>query len=1170
MRRVPWISLLVLFLAHVAVGQAVPVLYYSDLPTGMCTGGKDNRGHIVTINGKNFGNAPDAGHYVTIAGAQAAAYLLWQDDKIAFQPGCAVADGDYTITVTTPAGTSNKLPFHIYSGGTIYFADNVAGHSGSDSNSGTSPAAPFLTLSKCRSMATAAPGNTCYLMPGFVQKGLDNGFGACGLPSHLGLCNAHGDANRYIGIVGYPTSDSSQVPVVGCDYLGAGAPDCPTSAYRAIFFYGSTADTSYIAVANLRTYGTGGVPSIGVGQQAYPVHHIRLVNIEGSAKDLDFILYIQIYEATYTKLYGIYLHDIYDSHMSKHVGGIYVGAGTHDTDIGWSKIDYSCVYNTLNPCITNKMIELHGTTAGGNIPAPLLGQPTAASGGSLGPGTYDVKLTYRSHKYYPDPRVEVATETTASAPKPVTLDGTTNQNAILVPAPAGYDHYPQLDDGVTTLCNPALAYKVYICKRTDASTPCTASGFYYQGEAAYSAPTAPGTSSAPAYRQTSALNVSGPIPPISNSTVTTGCLVGSVDIHDSMFIDPPGYAWPIDSTRGTGTYRWYNNVVINAGNGAAFDTVQANDLLATSCFNVLEYDNNPSETIAHAGGTLQFFNNTFYNCGSNLGSRKSSPGVFSYSWGITYGSSTPLLQIVLRNNIFVQPIAGVPWTSSTLANGPNFNISGSNNLCYNADGTNCPATWNSDGGGVALKNPLFVNAGTYTADPTGLGGAAYQNPNLALQASSPAIDAGYDLLGTVNRDVLGFLRPQNGRFDIGAYEFFAGLTTDVTPPTVSISSPSSGAAAGTISLAATCSDDLAVATLQFMLDGAAYGGVFTGAGLHTRALDANTLSSGTHTIEAICTDSSGNTAKAGPVTISTSDISPPQVSISSPAAGSTANGSVTFTATCTDNVSVNTMQFTLDGSPYGTLFTSGGTQSLTVSNLVLGTHVVGALCSDSSGNTANAATVTFTLSGSKGTTTSTVDFTITTLNGTPNTATVTAGSTASYSLGVKQTTTGNASVSLSCSGAPQGTTCTITPNPVALVGTTQQSVTVTISTVARPAGSLFWSSPNQLAYARTSGRELATLPFTLVPGVVLVFGAVERRRRWLRYALLASVVILLVISLAGCGAGSGSSSSGGGSSQPPVSKTYNPTGTAAGTYTVTITGTAGSVTHSLDLKLTVN
>ena len=846
-----WLHRIVVLLvvcSGVAMAQS-PALFYSDLPGGMCAGGRNNLGHIITVFGKNFGTAQDAGHYVTIAGAQASTYLLWQDDKIAFQPGCAVSDGDYTITVTTPTGTSNALPFHIYSGARIYFLDQA---NGNDANSGEFTA-PFKTLTKCRSMASALPGNTCYLMPGTVQKVVDTQPGS--FAAFLNMSVAKGLPAKYIGVIGYPTADPNLVPKIGCDYLGG---DCPTSSVMG----GRVYKESYAVVANLHVYFSKPYPGLQVGGPGFSSHHVRIANLEFTSQNTDYIMAVQTIEASFLQFNGLYIHDIYDRNDSKHVGGIYVGESAHDVDIGWTTEDFSCAYKASNPCHINKMIEFHATRQSFNMPAPTVSAGmVAAAGSSMGKlpaGTYDVQLTYRSRVYSPSHTVPSPTETTGSAVQKVTLDGVAT-NAIRVTAPAGYDHSPTWDDGVSMLCNPALAYRVYICRENGgACTP------QYQGESLYSKFSSPGSSTAPVYVQTSAL-ASGAATPAANTTDMSGCNIYNVAVHDSKFIAAPGYSFPIDDV-GTdkGYIRFYNNEIINSGNNAA---LLGSEPLANMCFYVMDQD--PDARDYAAGGDIEFYNNTFYNCGKPGGN---SQGVFMFYWpDPTY----PLKRIVLRNNIFVQPQSGQAWMSAgSTPNGANAQIVGSNNLCFGYAGSNCPATWNSEGGAVHA-DPLFTAAGTPTADPSGTGGVAYFGSNLTPRAGSPAIDAGNDTTAVVGHDRVAVLRPQNSIVDIGPYEYFAGVTADTIPPAVSISSPASGTVSGTITLTATCSDNVAVSTLQFTLDGADYGTAFTGAGTHSTAVDTTKLSNASHSIGAVCTDTSSNAAFASPVSVTVNNVSAP-------------------------------------------------------------------------------------------------------------------------------------------------------------------------------------------------------------------------------------------------------------------------------------------------------
>ena len=77
----------------------------------------------------------------------------------------------------------------------------------------------------------------------------------------------------------------------------------------------------------------------------------------------------------------------------------------------------------------------------------------------------------------------------------------------------------------------------------------------------------------------------------------------------------------------------------------------------------------------------------------------------------------------------------------------------SNNLCPSA-GTGCSVT----------GSPSFVNPGT----------------DFSLQSGSTARDAGTDLSATLTTDYIGTSRPQNGTFDIGAYEYIVVASSNGT------------------------------------------------------------------------------------------------------------------------------------------------------------------------------------------------------------------------------------------------------------------------------------------------------------------------------------------------------------------------------------------------------
>ena len=97
------------------------------------------------------------------------------------------------------------------------------------------------------------------------------------------------------------------------------------------------------------------------------------------------------------------------------------------------------------------------------------------------------------------------------------------------------------------------------------------------------------------------------------------------------------------------------------------------------------------------------------------------------------------------------------------------------------------------------------------------------------------------------------------------------VTADTTPPTVSITSPTSGATvSGTITVTATASDNVAVASVQLQVDGANVGAADT-TSPYTFSLDTTTLSNGSHNLTAVAIDTSSNQATSAAVAITVSN-----------------------------------------------------------------------------------------------------------------------------------------------------------------------------------------------------------------------------------------------------------------------------------------------------------
>jgi uncharacterized repeat protein (TIGR03803 family) len=159
----------------------------------------------------------------------------------------------------------------------------------------------------------------------------------------------------------------------------------------------------------------------------------------------------------------------------------------------------------------------------------------------------------------------------------------------------------------------------------------------------------------------------------------------------------------------------------------------------------------------------------------------------------------------------------------------------------------------------------------------------------------------------------------------------------------------------------------------------------------------------------------------------------------------------------------------------------------------------------------------------------------------PSSATVMPGQTANYMVTVAPDGGFNQTVTLSCSGAPAMSTCSLSPGSVTLTGSTSAPVTVAVTTAGSSAGLAY---PSVFPPARS--RLALWLSLSSLSGLV-VLGSSGRRSHKGRRRLLYGLAILCVLSLgvtwSACGGGnSGNSSSG----TPP------------GTYNVTVTGTFAS------------
>src|SRR5439155_1581860 len=131
---------------------------------------------------------------------------------------------------------------------------------------------------------------------------------------------------------------------------------------------------------------------------------------------------------------------------------------------------------------------------------------------------------------------------------------------------------------------------------------------------------------------------------------------------------------------------------------------------------------------------------------------------------------------------------------------------------------------------------------------------------------------------------------------------------DTTAPTVSVTAPGSGATvSSSTTVSASASDNVAVAGVQFKLNGVNLGAEVTTAP-YTYPWNTTGKTNGSYTLTAVARDAAGNTTTSAgiPVTVSnaTTDLTPPAISITAPVASATVSGTTTVSATTSDNVGV--------------------------------------------------------------------------------------------------------------------------------------------------------------------------------------------------------------------------------------------------------------------------
>jgi hypothetical protein len=550
------------------------------------------------------------------------------------------------------------------------------------------------------------------------------------------------------------------------------------------------------------------------------------------------------------------------------------------------------------------------------------------------------------------------------------------------------------------------------------------------------------------------------------------------------------------------------------------------------------------------------------------------------------------------------------WTTSLLPGG-SYNVTahypGDGNYSSSDSATGVPVIVNKESSKVALGlvtfdlsghvlssnattaiygSPYILRVGVTgtTCSSNSLGQAGCPTGNVTLTDNGSPLDA-----GTYALNSLGYAEDQPIQLPGGSHSLQVGYPGDnsfiastattaigITPANTTIATPSVAAASvGTpvqlnTTIQASSTGLAPTGTVTFFANGTAISGTpayssTPGTGSGTATLSASLTSSsspfsvsGGYTITATY---SGDTNYAGATSTGTTvQVKYPtpsltiQVSTFTPTAGS----SVTFTAR------VGGLSTTV--GPTGTVSYSGTLGPIT-------SPVTYSTVTDANGYLDLQAVITFTPTASDGFNVSYsgdanypatfvytgpinvmgTDFSLSFIG--PSTMTMSAGdSSLLTNLGVS-VQTGAAPVTFSstpCTGLPAEATCSVYPTSNLYTTMAQVSVvTMGPHTLARP------SSGTADLLRWESGFAVGLV------GIFLIGGAVRKR---CGTALLSIILVASLVAMISCGGGSsnadggGGGGGGGGATDP---------GTPKGTYTITVTATSGTITHTANFQLVV-
>ena len=374
-----------------------------------------------------------------------------------------------------------------------------------------------------------------------------------------------------------------------------------------------------------------------------------------------------------------------------------------------------------------------------------------------------------------------------------------------------------------------------------------------------------------------------------------------------------------------------------------------------------------------------------------------------------------------------------------------------------------PASGATVSGTATLSASAGDNVGvsgvTFKVDGVVIGAEDTASP-YAVQWSTAGTSVGTHQITAVARDAAG-----NSTTSSAVTVNVTSSGGDSQAPTISLTAPAAGTAvSGVVTVSASASDNVGVVGVQFKLDGANLGTEDTGSP-YGRTWDSTTAANGTHTLSAVARDAAGNKTTSAVRTVTVGDVQSPAVSLSAPSGGSTVSGSVSITATASDNIGVVGVQFKVDGVNVSTEDTSSpysrSWDTTTASN---GSHSLTAVARDAAGNTATSTARTVTVSNGGDTQPPVISLTAP-ANGATVSGSISVAATASDNVGV-------VGVQFRLDGNSLGSEDVTSPYSVSWATTGSTNGTHQITATARDAAGRTAVATSSVTVSNVSGTAL--------------------------------------------------------------------------------------------------